>query len=100
MKFLIVTIIVLGTLTMALACGGSTVVVDEVEHFEAGSKIDYDLSEFETCEYTIQSRNDDIEVNSKRASLHEGSTSARRLTISNEYSLFASKTVDIRIECQ
>ena len=100
LKPLISTLVILGTLSLALACGSSAVVVDETERIEAGSSIYYDLSEYETCDYTIQSRNDDIEVNGNRASTHEGSTKARRLTISNEYSLFTSKTVDIRIECQ
>ena len=100
LKYLIVTVVVLGTLSWAMACGSSTVVYDDTEHIEAGSSITYDLSEYETCDYAIQSRNDDIEVNGKRANTHEGSTSVRRLTVSNEYSLFAGKTVDIRIECQ
>ncbi len=100
LEFLITAVVVLATLQFALACGSNTVVIDETEHIEAGRSIYYDLSEYDTCEYVIQSRSDDIEVNSKRANTHEGSTSARGLTISNEYSLFASKTVDIRIECQ
>lgn len=100
----IVAVAVLGTLIVSLACGGvgaNTVVIeDSTQRLEAGSSIYYDLSGYESCEYIIQSQNEDIEVNGERANTHENSTRANRLTISNEYSLLTSKTVDIRIECQ
>ncbi len=103
-NFSIVALAALCTLIAALACGGiganSIVVVDTTQRIEAGSSIRYDLSEYESCEYVVQSQNDDIDVNGERAITHENSTRANRLTISNEYSLLTSKTVDIWIECQ
>ena len=71
---------------------------------DAGERRVYDLSEahqagYPDCHVKVSAERLDIKVDGRKARHHDRWTNSSQVTISNEYSLFASKTVSIDIQC-
>ena len=97
------TIILLSVGLAIIACSTPKVLTDTIV-IGAGDSASYDLSEFDECEYVFEVRqtggNDlDIEVLGNRSVYHQGTFKGRTMVLSNGYSLFTSKTVDVEFTC-
>ncbi len=97
------TIILLSVGLAIIACSTPKVLTDTIV-IDAGDSASYDLSRYDECEYVFEVRQTgggdlDIEVLGRRAVYHQGTFKGRTMILSNEYSLFEPKTVDVELTC-
>ena len=74
-------------------------VANERINLEPGEWTEYPIARYRYCDYEINADTLDIEVDGVKGKVHRGSTKSNVIEISNEYSMFAPKSVKVYVEC-